>query len=631
MCARGYISYTSSSCRSKKHCKQVHRNCPCNNMGLKNQALHVMLANPHLSPFDVIERPKVRHDWMLVDHLITRFRVSVNDYVEDDRVGSIWNMAKTLAGLYIQERGTAECLVLVRDGRGAQKPAVRNVRDRYPLAPHLDFCRRNADAIDYLTLKLLCDANVLKAVFIVNGREWSHCEVHGEPDCEWPVFGLEYDIDNIGTSAKPLGFRGVCVSTVTNVMESGHVEFLRAACKKSSSTEADTLMVELANNLPGTVMICTSDSDVIAVLTACGRKGLTLRLTNTSYTSNRPMHRAAFGDLFMNSVASCGLEDVNFESSELRLQALYDVLCGDNGAGDVGKRHAEWEQLVQLTLGQGEHDLQVLARYLYQGGIRGSVYGEFLDRVSQLPTDRKSDVARIILSRTTTEHRGPKCIFHETFALFPDCCDVAAPSTSPEKHNAKRSYKGLVVKGSETAHSWKQLCASMHKLSKLYAEGKVPRYSNGRYLRLTAMSCHLYMRIKAEVLESEPLKHKHLVYMILFGTDYTRTFQGLGPKGLLKVGVNDVFGSWCEELKTAWQNDDPKTSLKQYHGLYSKLATMSKIPDKARSCCNAQLSSLTFRTMRYVYDMWRLQHPKPDDSYGFHVDENNIMTFMETM
>lgn len=608
-----------------------------NKMGLKNQALHVMLANPHLSPFDVIDRPASRHDWMLVDHLITRFRVNANDYVEHDRVGSIWNMARTLAEHYSQEKWTTECLIMVRDGPGAQKPAVRHIRDRYQLAPHLHFCRCNADAIDYLTLKLLCDANVLKAAYIVTGREWSQSETDDESDCGRPVFRVQYDIEGMGTSTKPPGFRGVHVSTFATDSDEGHLVLLEAACKMSSSTEADTLMVELANDLPGAAMICTSDSDVIAVLAARGREGLTLRLTNTSYARGRPMHRAAFGDLLMDRVAGESPNDVSLESSELRLQALYDVMCGDdNFRGEVETRHAEWEHLAQLAFGQSAHESGVrqLAEYLYRGGIRGSVYGEFLNRVSALPTGRRKEVARIILDRARTERRAaaPKCVFHETFELFPDCSrDGAAASASVEGNNAKRSCDGVDTKHSETGPSWKQLCASMHKLSKLYAEGKVPRYSNGRYLRLTAMSSHLYMRIKPEVVESEPLKHKLLVFMILFGTDYTRTFQGLGPKGLLKAGVRDLFGSWCEELKAAWQNNDPKTSLKTYHGLYNKLAKMSKIPEKTRASCDAQLSSLTFRTMRYVYDLWRLTHPKPDDSYGFHVDENNIMTFVETM
>lgn len=581
-----------------------------------------MLANPHLSPFDVIERPGVRHDWMLIDHLITRFRVSPEDYVEDD-IASIRNMARRLACLYAQEMGAAECLVLVRDGRGAQKPAVRSHRDRYPLAPHLDFCRRNADAIDYLMLKFLRDANAFPVVFIVDGQEWSSREVYGDPDCKCLVFDIAYNSYGIGASTKPLGYRGACVYTVAGAKQSGHVEFLGAACKKTSSTEADTLMVELANNLPGTALVCTSDSDAIAVLTACGREGLTLRLSNSSYANNRPMHDAVFGDMCATSAAAySSMEDADFESSELRLQALYDVPCADNCGGDVEKRHVEWERIV---LGRSERDLLAVTRYLYQGGIRGSVYGDFLDRVSRLSAELRSDVARILVSRAVS--RGLKCVSRETFDLFPDRKDAAPPS--PEEYNAKRPHEGLDANDSTIARDQKQLHANMHKLSKLYAEGKVPRCSHGRYLRLTAMSPNLYMRIKPHVLESQPLKRKHLMYMILFGTDYTRTFQGLGPKGLLKVGVSDTLGGWCEELEAAWHTNDPDTSLSLYRGLYNRLATLAKIPTKVRAGCSAQLASLTFRTMRYVYDMWRLQEPKPDGSYGFHVDENYIMTFVE--
>lgn len=603
-------------------------------MGLKNQALHVMLANPNLSPFDVIDRPEFKHDWVLVDHLIMRFRVSANDYVENDRATSIWNMARTLAEHYSQERWTGECLIMVRDGHGAQKPAVRHIRDRYQLAPHLDFCRRNADAIDYLTLKILCDANVINAAFIVTGRDWSASGTHDEPDHEDAVFYLKNEVHGTGTATKPPGLHGVYISTFANQPNKGHLEFLKAACKKSSSTEADTLMVELANILPGTVMLCTSDSDVIAVLTACGREGLTLRLTNNSYIRDRPMHRAAFGDLFAKFLASGVLDDVNLSSRELRLQALYDVPCGEGHfGGEVQQRHVEWEK---LALGQSaqEDGVEQVARYLYQGGIRGSVYGEFLKRISHLPADRKNEAVGIVLARAATKPRDwrPKCIFHDTFKLFPKCChDATVLLSTTSQGNGKRSCEGFGTSDCGSGQSWKQMGISMHKLSKLYVEGQVPRFSHGRYLTLTGMSSHLYMRIKSDVIESEPLKHKLLVFMILFGTDYTRTIQGLGPKGLLKVGASGLFGSWCEELKAVWQNNDHKASLRQYHGLYKKLAKMANVPEKIQACFNAQRSSLTFKNMRYVYEMWRLTYPKADDSYGFYVDDNNTMTFIDEM
>lgn len=76
------------------------------------------------------------------------FKVSVSDYVEDDRLVSIENMARTLIEHYNRDRWMAECLILVKDGLREQKPAVRETRDHYPLAPHPDFCRRNTDGID---------------------------------------------------------------------------------------------------------------------------------------------------------------------------------------------------------------------------------------------------------------------------------------------------------------------------------------------------------------------------------------------------------------------------------------------------------------------------------------------------
>lgn len=186
-------------------------------MGLKNQALHVMLANPHLSPFDVIERPTERYDWMLVDHLIMRFKVKASDYVEADRLASIENMARTLAEHYNRDRWTSECLILVKDGRGAQKPSVRETRDRYPLAPHLDICRRNADAIDYLTLKLLRDTNVAKkAVFLVTGRDWGSRDILCESNNEDVVFHLKNEVDGIGTVARPPGVHGAYVASFAN-------------------------------------------------------------------------------------------------------------------------------------------------------------------------------------------------------------------------------------------------------------------------------------------------------------------------------------------------------------------------------------------------------------------------------
>lgn len=74
---------------------------------------------------------------------------------------------------------------------------------------------------------------------------------------------------------------------------------LRAACIQCRGTEADTLLVELANVLQGHVTVCTGDSDVVAVLTACGREGVTMRIENRTYYQGRDMHTSPFGELLL--------------------------------------------------------------------------------------------------------------------------------------------------------------------------------------------------------------------------------------------------------------------------------------------------------------------------------------------
>lgn len=49
------------------------------------------------------------------------FKVKPSDYVEDEPQLSKVNMARTLASRYISESSKARCVVLVKDGPGAQK------------------------------------------------------------------------------------------------------------------------------------------------------------------------------------------------------------------------------------------------------------------------------------------------------------------------------------------------------------------------------------------------------------------------------------------------------------------------------------------------------------------------------
>ncbi|KAF1394416.1 hypothetical protein PFLUV_G00000050 [Perca fluviatilis] len=94
-------------------------------MGLRHNAIHAMLANPHLAPFELIDRPCLPQDWTLIDHLMVIHKVKESDYIEDDPQGSILSMARTLALCYVSENEGSQCVVLVKDGTRAQKPAQK--------------------------------------------------------------------------------------------------------------------------------------------------------------------------------------------------------------------------------------------------------------------------------------------------------------------------------------------------------------------------------------------------------------------------------------------------------------------------------------------------------------------------
>lgn len=296
-------------------------------MGLKHKAIHAMFANPHLAPFELVDRPCQQQDWTLIDHLMVIHKVKASDYFEDDPQASIVSMAKALASCYISENTHSRCVVLVKDGVGAQKPAVRETRlARTPIS-HIAFCKSNLCAIEYTTMRFLADMGMKNKLFLVTGAKG---------DCEEPPEGssvnnlvsfhetyLEYkeckdeslflnqvedlnprehelsDLDPSyadGSIDRPEGHKGVFVATFADP-ETVQLSTLRDACLRCRSTEADTLLVELANVLKGSVTVCTGDSDLVAVLTACGREGITMRLDNKSYHQDRDMHMSTFGEL----------------------------------------------------------------------------------------------------------------------------------------------------------------------------------------------------------------------------------------------------------------------------------------------------------------------------------------------
>ena len=68
-------------------------------------------------------KPSPGADWTLIIH-----KVKDSHYIEGDSQASILSMARTLLCGYMSENAGSQCVVLVKDGVGAQKPAVREIR-----------------------------------------------------------------------------------------------------------------------------------------------------------------------------------------------------------------------------------------------------------------------------------------------------------------------------------------------------------------------------------------------------------------------------------------------------------------------------------------------------------------------
>ena len=640
-------------------------------MGLKHKAIHAMLANPELAPFEVIETPCQRQDWILIDHLITIHKVKKSDYIEDDPQASIVNIARTLANVYISENAGGHCVVLVKDGTQAQKPAVRERRLNRVPAPHIDFCRRNLHAIEYTMMKMLADVGMKDMLFLVTGSKGKLCEEVEEeeeeedeedsqleetPHDNLVSFHQEY-LDNpkdqkrvecqpqrtpsyeCGSIQRPVRARGVFVTTFADP-STPHVSVLRDACLQCTSTEADTLLVELANVLNGSVTVCTGDSDVVAVMTACGREGVTVRLENQSYHEHQAMHTSAFGELLfaVPEVCNPGRLFKELVSSADRFRVMCDITTEDEHLLQTTKmQHEAFEAILDE---RGDVNCKIeMARNLYLGGIRGSLYCAFMTRFFESNDQRLAGLKMIAEGRV---HKNMVCYIFDT--LYP-ASDKSRTSNDSNVDNPASFTGGkrkiscvheqdvpeLCLDDDEDdvdnkvviSRAEKGVSDSLKRLNSAYMRGVVPRGSHGRFLRLTQAGRHIYLRMKGDLLRDEKERRERLFFMVLCGTDYNMVPIGLGIKRLMTGVITNSksFSSWCQELqRLLWGACDVPSQACDYHNMGLRLAYLTKVPATTRSKYWTRANcELLLKTMKYVCELWAMKRPRPGPDYGFSV------------
>lgn len=637
-------------------------------MGLRNRAVHSMLANPHLAPFDLIDKPCEKQDWILMDHLMFIHKVKESDLTQDDPHASIVNMAKTLARVYLSEYDGERCIVLVKDGEGAQKPAVREQRASRPAVPHIDFCKKNLNVIEYNMMKLLSDQGMKNKLFLVTGAKGDSCEDRKKlsprgnssdklVSFHQPAAGLrnrdgkplglpDPELSHIsyvaGSTGRPEKVHGVFVMTFAEP-DTEQTSLLHEACERCTETEADMLMVELANALRGNVTVCTGDSDIIAVLTASGREGVTLRMDNKTYSKDREMHTTPFGELlFAPPENSTKLSAVDLSLSENRFRELCDITADDEHMlSETRQRHTAFEDILD-SHSETKRLKEDVAEYLYKAGIRGSLYRIFLCRFFQ------SKHQELIVNGLglSVNSAGKKTVLY----IFETLCSVTAQritergpypdSGSPSRMSQKRKRPCLeedlhdfdldadipeVVDASLAKGKAKDL-DRLKQLSHRYMDGKVPRGSYGRFLRLCQAGRHIYLRIKVNVIQDEHERMSKLFFMTLCGTDYNIVPQGLGVVKLLTGVVKNskLFSSWCRRLYSLLWGSETVLDT-EYHEMGMKLATITEIHKKTQSTYWTEANcTLLIKTLKFVCELWTLKGPKPGPDYGFRLRDGKV-------
>lgn len=638
-------------------------------MGLKHKAIHAMFANPHLAPFELIDRPWQKQDWTLIDHLMVIHKVKDTDYIWDDPQTSIVSMARTLASYYIWERTGSQCVVLVKDGAKAPKPAVREMRLNRPPVPHIDFCKRNLCAIEYTMMKLLADMGMKNKLFLVTGAKGDSSgdqllegtsvdnlvSFHQkyldyqeyQDDCLFgntledlnPPEGELSDLDASyadGSIDRPEGHEGVFVATFADP-ETIQLSTLRDACLACTSTEADTLLVELANVLKGSVTVCTGDSDLVAVLTACGREGITMRLDNKSYREERDMHMSIFGELLFDipDNRTSKLQFRDLASSDDRFRVLCDIGAEDEYLLPMTrKEHDSFE--VILDKHRNVNFKTTVAMYLYLVGIRGSLYRTFLSRFFESNARDRLDQLGLIVDKGCVSTKTV-CYVFETLCPASDQSPLSgSESDTPPCTGEKRkilcqqedevpgpylddSSQNRMVMSKDQKH----VMNGLKRLSKAYVNGMVPRGSYGRFLRMNRAGRHLFLRIKGDVIRDETERREKLFFMALCGTDYNIVPMGLGIKRLMTGVVTNykAFSSWCRELKSLlWSFGGASSQDCDYYKMGMKLAGFTKVPATIRAKYWTEVNCrLVAKTMKYVCELWTLKKPRPGSEYGFSV------------
>ncbi|KAK2813038.1 hypothetical protein Q5P01_000903 [Channa striata] len=376
---------------------------------------------------------------------------------------------------------------------------------------------------------------------------------------------------------------------------------LREACRVRGS-EADTLLVELANALEGAVTVCRGRLGPSRGSHGQREEGLTLRLDNRSYREDRAMHDSPRRELLGRTRESAWL------GSSARRRELEAVASSPVRRAARRRRAAARAQELHEDLA-------------HPGGPREphslSPAGDLNSFALELQKPRGAAARTRPLRVGAVRHRRSG---EET---------PTRAASSQKKKRKRRRDPGSGADGAEAmlGEPRKRVTVGMARMAKAYVNGAVPRASHARFLRLSRVGRHMFLRVKTAVVRDERVRAERVLFMALCGTDYSVTPVGLGIKRLLTGAVanRDLFSSWCAQLeRSLWAPPDGTREEAReppdFHGMAVALAGFTGIPPKIRDKhWTGAKCELMFRTLKYVCDLWALKKPQIGPEYGFSV------------
>ncbi|KAK2847547.1 hypothetical protein Q5P01_010546 [Channa striata] len=115
-------------------------------------------------------------------------------------------------------------------------------------------------------------------------------------------------------------------------------------------------------------------------------------------------------------------------------------------------------------------------------------------------------------------------------------------SVEPETWDGSGADRPEVMLGEQR----KLVTVGMLRMAKAYVNGSIPKANHARFLRLSRVGRHMFLRVKMAVMRDE-----RVLFMALCRTDYSVMPVGLGIKRLTGAVVNrELFSSWCAQLES---------------------------------------------------------------------------------